>query len=147
MTNPISTLLRLKDSKVHSITSESTVLEAVHEMNRVHIGSIVVVDDEKLVGIFTERDVLQRVVAVSKSPETTKVADVMSSEVETITPKTTVDETMLIMTKRRHRHLPVMKDDKLVGLVSIGDITRWISRANEDEAQNLRSYITGGGYQ
>ncbi len=144
MNAPVSNLLTAKKSIVHSIPQQATVLEAVHEMNRLHIGSIVVLDDEKLAGIFTERDVLQRVVAEGKSPSETLVSEVMSKEVETITPKSTIEEAMRAMTVRRHRHLPVMNDGKMVGLISIGDVTRWISRVNEDEAENLRSYITGG---
>ncbi len=144
MNAPVSNLLTAKNSIVHTIPQQASVLEAVHEMNRLHIGSIVVLDNEKLAGIFTERDVLQRVVAEGKSPSETLVLEVMSREVETITPKSTVEEAMRAMTVRRHRHLPVMNDGKMVGLISIGDVTRWISRANEDEAENLRSYITGG---
>lgn len=144
MNAPVSILLTSKKKEVHTIQSSSSVLDAVHEMNRLRIGSIVVLDGERLVGIFTERDVLQRVVAEGKSPGDTQVAEVMSKEVETITPKTSVEEAMRAMTVRRHRHIPVMDDGKMVGLVSIGDITRWISRANEDEAENLRNYITGG---
>jgi len=144
MNAPVSNLLTSKKTIVHTIPQQATVLEAVHEMNRLHIGSIVVLDGERLAGIFTERDVLQRVVAEGKSPSETLVEDVMSKEVETITPKSTVEEAMRAMTVRRHRHLPVMSDGKMVGLISIGDVTRWISRANEDEAENLRSYITGG---
>lgn len=144
MNAPVSNLLTSKDSIVYTIPQEASVLDAVHEMNRLHIGSIVVLDGEKLAGIFTERDVLQRVVAEGKSPSETLVSEVMTKEVETITPKSTVEEAMRAMTVRRHRHLPVMNDGKMVGLISIGDVTRWISRANEDEAENLRSYITGG---
>jgi len=144
MNAPVSILLTSKKKEVYTIQSSSSVLDAVHEMNRLRIGSIVVLDEERLVGIFTERDVLQRVVAEGKSPGDTEVAEVMSKEVETITPKTSVEEAMRAMTERRHRHIPVMDDGKMVGLVSIGDITRWISRANEDEAENLRNYITGG---
>jgi CBS domain-containing protein len=144
MNVPVSALLRTKTAEVYSITSKATVLEAVHEMNRLLIGSIIVLDDDRLVGIFTERDVLQRVVAKGLSPDLTLVADVMTKDVETITPQTTLEETMSAMTEHRHRHLPVVEGDKIRGLVSIGDVTRWISQANENEAHNLRSYITGG---
>ncbi len=144
MNVPVSALLGEKAGKVYSISSEATVLEAVNEMNRLHIGAIIVLDGDKLVGIFTERDVLERVVAARLYPDSTQVRDVMSKEVETITPQTTIEETMQIMSERRHRHLPVLDGDKLHALVSIGDITRWISQANEDEAHSLRSYITGG---
>lgn len=144
MIAPVSNLLTPKKSVVYTIFQEASVLDAVHEMNRLRIGSIVVLDGERLAGIFTERDVLQRVVAEGKSPDETLVSDVMTKEVETITPQSTVEEAMRAMTVRRHRHLPVMDDGKMVGLVSIGDVTRWISWANENEAENLRSYITGG---
>ena len=144
MNVPISALLGEKTGKVYSIASSASVLDAVHEMNRLRIGSIVVLDDDRLVGIFTERDVLQRVVATGLPPEGTSVREVMSSEVETIQPQTTIEEAMQAMTARRHRHLPVIQDGRLLGLVSIGDITRWISQANEDEAHSLRSYIMGG---
>ena len=144
MNTPISLLLREKVSDVYSVNSESSVLEAVHEMNRLRIGCVVVVNEQnRLVGIFTERDVLQRVVAVRASPSETKIVDVMSTEVETVTGHTTVEEAMVAMTQRRHRHLPVMEDGDIIGLVSIGDITRWISRENRDEADSLREYITG----
>jgi CBS domain-containing protein len=144
MSAAVSNLLTPKKSVVYTIFQEASVLDAVHEMNRLRIGSIVVLDGERLAGIFTERDVLQRVVAEGKSPDETLVSDVMTKEVETITPQSTVEEAMRAMTVRRHRHLPVMDDGKMVGLVSIGDVTRWISWANENEAENLRSYITGG---
>ncbi len=144
MNAPVSNLLTPKNSVVYTISENASVLDAVHEMNRLRIGSIVVLDGERLAGIFTERDVLQRVVAEGKSPDGTLVAEVMTKEVETITPQSTVEEAMRAMTVRRHRHLPVMNDGKMVGLVSIGDVTRWISWANENEAENLRSYITGG---
>lgn len=144
MNVPISALLGEKTGKVFSIASNATVLDAVGEMNRLHIGSIIVLEEERLVGIFTERDVLQRVVAAGLTPESTRVSEVMTKEVETIAPSATIEETMQAMTERRHRHLPVVDDGRLIALVSIGDITRWISQANEEEAHSLRSYITGG---
>jgi CBS domain-containing protein len=144
MNVPVSALLGEKASQIFSISSTSTVLDAVHEMNRLMIGSIIVLEEDRLVGIFTERDVLQRVVAKGLSPASTSVADVMTKDVETITPQTTLEQTMEAMTERRHRHLPVVDGDQIKGLVSIGDVTRWISQANEDEAHSLRSYIMGG---
>ena len=144
MNVPISALLGEKTGKVFSIASSATVLDAVSEMNRLHVGSMIVLDEDRLVGIFTERDVLQRVVAAGLSPADTPVSEVMTQEVETIAPSATIEETMHAMTERRHRHLPVVDDGRLIGLVSIGDITRWISQANEEEAHSLRSYIMGG---
>ncbi len=143
MNTPVSALLSEKASTVFSISSSATALEAVHEMNRHRVGCMLVIDDEKLVGIFTERDVLQRVVAEGLLPESTTVSSVMTSDVETLSPNTTIKKAMEAMTERRHRHLPVLDGERLLGLVSIGDITRWISQANEQEASTLRSYITG----
>jgi len=145
MKYPVSTILSKKDSSVLTISANATVLEAVQEMNRRRVGSILVLDGEKLIGIFTERDVLQRVVAEELPPATTIVSSVMTSEIETLLPSTSIHDAMEAMTERRHRHLPVLDDNgKLCGLISIGDVTRWTSRMNEHEASALRDYISGG---
>jgi CBS domain-containing protein len=144
MNTPISALLERKGTAVHGVEATVTISEAVAEMNRHRIGSIVVLEDGRLVGIFTERDVLRRVVGESISPITMRVADVMTKNLITITPETTVEETMMIFTEKRCRHLPVIEHDRLVGLISIGDISRWIADSYRAEAEHLKNYITGG---
>jgi CBS domain-containing protein len=103
-----------------------------------------VIDSGKLVGIFTERDVLRRVVGAGVEPKTSRVAEVMTANVISITPETTIEETMRIFTEKRCRHLPVLDGGRLVGTISIGDITRWVADSNRAEAEHLKNYITSG---
>lgn len=127
-----------------SVASKVTVSEAVAEMNRHRVGSVLILDEGRLVGIFTERDVLRRVVGAGVDPTRTLVADVMTQGPITIGPETSIEETMRIFTEKRCRHLPVLDGGKLVGTISIGDITRWMADAHRAEAEHLKNYITGG---
>lgn len=144
MNAPVSALLDRKGPVVHSVAPTLSVFDAVAEMNRHLIGAMVVLDGERLVGIFTERDVLKRVVGAGLDPRRTLVADVMTRNVATITPNTSIDETMDIFTEKRFRHLPVMNDGRLLGVISIGDSTRWMAEAHHAEAAHLKNYIAGG---
>jgi CBS domain-containing protein len=144
MNAPISTILDRKGRNVFSVPPNVTVIDAVGEMNRQRVGSVLVLDGGRLVGIFTERDVLRRVVGSGLDPKRALVADVMTSGVITISPETTIDEAMQIFTEKRCRHLPVMENNRLVGAISIGDVTRWVSDANRVEAEHLKNYIAGG---
>ncbi len=140
----ISTLLAEKEfSEIFSINPEASVLDAVKEMNRRQVGCMLILDGGKIVGIFTERDVLRRVVVPGLAPATTPVSEVMTKEVDTFPPDLSVDEAMAHMTAKRHRHIPVVEDDRILGMVSIGDVTRWLSKTFENEAQNLLNYFTG----
>jgi CBS domain-containing protein len=144
MNPPVSTLLSEKGAVIHSVPVSVTVEEAVRVMNRHKVGSVVVLDGARLVGIFTERDVLYRVVAAGLPPATTPLAQVMTSNPKVITPDTTVDEALAMISEKRCRHLPVIDNGKLIGLVSQGDITRWLVNAHQAQAQHLLDYITGG---
>jgi CBS domain-containing protein len=144
MNTTIATLLEQKGGAVRTVPSTVTVAEAVHEMNRHKIGSVLVMTGLRLAGIFTERDVLRRVVGEGLDPLTTPVTKVMSANVLTITPEATVQEVMDIFAEKRCRHLPVMKEGELLGLISIGDVSRWVSSAHRAEAESLRQYISGG---
>jgi CBS domain-containing protein len=104
----------------------------------------VVLEDAKLVGIFTERDVLLRVVGAGVDPKAVKVSEVMSRNVKTVVPEATVEEVAAMFTERRCRHLPVVSQGELVGLISIGDISRWVADAHRAEAEHLKNYISGG---
>jgi hypothetical protein len=143
MNTPISALLERKGSAVRSVAPTLSVQEAVSEMNRHRIGAILVMDGSRLVGIFTERDVLRRVVGAGLDPKGALVADVMSSGVITVGPETTIEEAMNLFTEKRCRHLPVVSGGLLRGVISIGDVTRWMADANRAEAEHLRNYITG----
>lgn len=139
----IAAVLREKGSKVYSVAPEATVLEAARAMNAHNVGSLLVVDGDKPVGIFSERDLMRRVVVAGKDPAKVKVREVMSREVWVVEPDTRVKEAMAIMTERRCRHLPVVEKGKVVGLISIGDLVRWISKDQEYQIRMLENYITG----
>ncbi len=144
MNTTIATLLEQKGGAVRTVPSTVTVAEAVQEMNRHKIGSVLVMNGLRLAGIFTERDVLRRVVGDGLDPLTTPVTRVMSANVQTITPEATVQEVLDLFTEKRFRHLPVMKAGELLGLISIGDVSRWVASLHRAEAESLRQYISGG---
>jgi CBS domain-containing protein len=140
----ISTLLGQKDATLLSVPPGVSISEAVHEMNRHKVGSLLVLEGGQLTGIFTERDVLTRVVECDLDPKQHTVAEVMTRNPITITRETTVEQALGIFTNRRCRHLPVMENGQVIGLISIGDVSRWISEAYRHEAQQLKQYISGG---
>jgi CBS domain-containing protein len=144
MNTPISAILDRKGSTVFSVAPSASIADAVDEMNRHRVGSVLVLDGPRLVGIFTERDVLRRVVGAELDPKRAAVSEVMSSNVLTITRDATMEETMTIFTEKRCRHLPVVENGRLIGTVSIGDITRWMADHHRVEAEQLKNYITGG---
>jgi CBS domain-containing protein len=144
MNTSIATLLQHKGGLVRTVNAGVSVSEAVKEMNRHKIGSVLVMEGEKLVGIFTERDVLSRVVAADLDPQKTPVTQVMTSNVLTVSPETTVQQMMDLFSEKRCRHMPVVKAGAIVGMISIGDVSRWVASAHRAEAESLRQYITGG---
>ncbi|BCW93337.1 MAG: CBS domain-containing protein [Acidobacteriota bacterium] len=139
----IAAVLREKGSKVYTVAPGATVLEAARAMDAHNVGSLLVVDGDKPVGIFSERDLMRRVVVAGKDPAKVKVREVMSRDVWVVEPDTRVKEAMAIMTERRCRHLPVVEKGKVVGLISIGDLVRWISKDQEFQIRMLENYITG----
>jgi CBS domain-containing protein len=144
MDTPVAALIERKGSDVHAVASTITIAEAVAEMNKKRIGCIVIVDEGRLAGIFTERDVLRRVVGADVDPKSVKVGDVMTRNVHTISPEATIEQTMELFAEKRCRHIPVLDRGELRGLISIGDISRWVADASKAEADHLKSYITGG---
>lgn len=144
MNTSIATLLEHKGAAVRSVSMTVSVAEAVKEMNRHKIGSVLVLDGPRLAGIFTERDVLTRVIAADLDPKATPISRVMTANVITVAPETTVQQMMDIFTEKRCRHMPVVKEGKILGLISIGDVSRWVAAANRAEAESLRQYISGG---
>jgi CBS domain-containing protein len=144
MNTSISTLLASKGGALRTVPSTVTVAEAVQEMNRHKIGAILVMNEATLTGIFTERDVLTRVVAGNLDPKTTPITAVMTANVLTVAPTATVQQVMDIFAERRCRHLPVIEAGRLTGLISIGDVSRWVANAHRAEAESLRQYISGG---
>lgn len=137
----VTVILKEKPSAVFTVPKEASVADAVIGMNQHRIGSIMVVDQGRAVGIFTERDVLTRVVSANIDPRNVRVRDVMTAKFSSITAATSVEDAMQIMTDKRVRHLPVMEGNTVIGMISIGDVTRWLLKANELEAENLRKYV------
>ena len=141
----IRDLLRRKGEDVYSVGPLATVIDAVNIMNDQHVGSVLVMEAGYPVGIFSERDVLVRVVAAHRDPRQTLVRDVMTSRLHTASPDDSLLDVMQLMTERRCRHIPVVEGDSLLGLISIGDITKVMQQNLRQEVRELSSYI-GGPY-
>ena len=140
----VGEILAAKGSKVVLIGQGATVLEAALLMNEYKIGALVVSDDGHVAGMFTERDVLRRVVGERRDPATTRVAEVMTTEVVCCTPGTAIDEVRGAMKNRRIRHLPVVDDEgRLLGLVSIGDLNAHQATAQEQTIYLMHEYLYG----
>jgi CBS domain-containing protein len=137
-------ILANKGSHVYTIAPTATVLEAIHVMNDQKIGALVVKDGERLSGIFTERDVLRRVIAEERSPAAVLVGDVMTTKVACASPDADIDEASRIMRDRRVRHLPVCDESgRLLGLISIGDLNAYHASAQEAQINFLSEYVYG----
>ena len=122
---------------VHSVEPNTLVTECVRTMSVKKIGALIVMDGDRLVGIFTERDALNKVLAAGLEPGKTKVSEVMTKDPYSIPPTTTVGEAMELVTKRRFRHLPIVKDGKVVAVMSSGDLTHWLVKNQVGEIQEL----------
>lgn len=139
----IHDVLAEKGGQVLTVPVGATVREAVRQMNDVGVGSLVVLRNDRLAGIFSERDVLRRVVDQGRDIDRTRVAEIMTSPVITIRPSMPADEAMQMMTRERVRHLPVVLGDELAGMISIGDLLRWVSKSQEADIAHMKDYIVG----
>jgi len=136
-------LLNDKGRDVWSIAPDATVYEAIELISQKGIGALVVMEGERLVGIISERDYTRKVILKGKSSKKTRVREVMSLQVVCARPEHTVEEAMAIMTHRRIRHLPVVTDERVVGMISIGDAARGMIEEREFHIEQLTNYITG----
>ena len=136
-------LLAAKGGDVISISPDASVLEAITLMADRSIGSLLVMQDGELKGIVTERDYARKVIVMGRSSESTPVSDIMSADVVTATAEQTVTKCMELMTNRRIRHLPVVEGDEVVGMISIGDLVQAIIADQQQEIEQLESYISG----
>lgn len=135
-------ILDSKGREIWHITSEDSVLDAIKLMAEKKIGALLVIDNEQLIGIVSERDYARKVILQGKSSSKTPVRDIMSAEVFKVKPEQTVEDCMQTMTEKRIRHLPVIEDEKVVGVLSIGDLVKAIIAEQQYKIEQLESYIT-----
>jgi CBS domain-containing protein len=142
MDTKIQTLLDRKGHKVHSIRADQSVYEAISEMDAKHVGSLIVMDGEKVVGIITERDYLRKVILRGRSSKDTTVETIMTRNLVSIGPDHTIEEAMTLVTDKRCRHLPVFEGQQLIGILSIGDLVKWVIANQQFEIHVLEDYIS-----
>ena len=139
----LSTILDEKSGDVLQIDGGATVFEAITQMVEANVGALLVTEEGEIVGIMTERDYLRRVTLQGRTDKETAVREIMTSPLYVATPDTSVEECMALMTDRRIRHVPVVSEGKVVGIVSIGDLVRFTSKQQAFEIKYLTDYITG----
>ena len=140
----IRAILNQKSDEVFSISPDATVFEAIEMMDAKNVGALLVIKQERLVGVISERDYTRKVVLRGKRSRETKVAEIMSTNVFTTHPREGVDECLRIMTDKHIRHLPVLDGDKVVGVISIGDLVKHVISCQQAAIAHLESYIHGG---
>ncbi|MDK2858456.1 MAG: hypothetical protein PWQ29_1359 [Verrucomicrobiota bacterium] len=141
----VSKLLEKKDKELVSVSPDTIIRDAIAKMAEKSAGTALVMDGPKLLGIFSERDFLRKIYLKDKCGTGVKVSEIMSTNLTTVTPDTTLEHCMNLMTDRRIRHLPVLDGDQVVGVVSIGDIVKYMVQEKEFVIKNLENYIVGPG--
>jgi len=143
MTKTVASILRGKGYRIHSVNADATVFEALQVMANNSVGALLVMESEKLAGIMSERDYARKVVLLGKSSKEAKVREIMSDKVLFVHPHRTAEECMAIMINKRIRHLPVIDNNTLVGVISIGDVVKAVLDEKTFVIEQLEEYISG----
>jgi len=140
--DPVRLVLNQKGQNIWHVSPEGCVYDAIEMMADKHVGALMVVSEDNLVGVVSERDYARKVILQGKSSKQTQVKEIMTSPAIFVTPKHTVEDSMRIMTEKHIRHLPVVEDGKVLGVVSIGDLVKWMISAQQHTISQLHNYIT-----
>ena len=140
----ISVILSQKGTEIFSVAPNATVFEAVGMMDEKNVGALPVMDGEKLVGMISERDYTRKVMLRGKRSRDTKVSEIMSTNLTVTHPQEGVEKCLHLMTDKRIRHLPVLEGEKVVGIISIGDLVKWVISCQSAAIAHLENYISGG---
>jgi len=143
MHTPVSQLLQMKGHQIYAVAPDDSVYEAVRRMSEFGVGALVVLDGETLAGIVSERDYARKVVLQGRLSKETPVADIMTRSVVTAAPAQTVRDCMKLMTERKIRHLPVVDGNRVIGMLSIGDLVKQIITTQQAQIEQLQNYIAG----
>ena len=138
----VKDILRTKGNNVYSVEPSIMVYQAIERMCEKNIGGLLIVEDGRLVGIFTERDYARKLILKGKSSKTTQIRELMTENPITVSPENSIDDCMTLMTGKFIRHLPVVEGDKLVGLISIGDVVKHIIEEQKEIIEHLENYIS-----
>ena len=137
-------ILHQKGRQVWTVSPEMTVLDAIRQLAEKNVGALIVAEGDILIGMFSERDYTRKIILRGRSSKDTKVGEIVSAPVQTVTPEDTVEDCMRLMTEHRIRHLPVLHAGKIAGVVSIGDLVNWIISTQKVALEQMESYLTGG---
>ncbi len=138
----VADILQKKGSQVFSVTRDTTVLDAIKLLSEKNIGALPVIEDGKLLGIFSERDYARKIILKGKTSIDTPVKEIMTENPFTVEPSQTLEDCMTVMSDRHIRHLPVMKDNEVVGMISVSDVVKAIIQAQRETIDHLKNYIS-----
>jgi len=141
----VSKVIEKKGNEILSVSPETLVFDAIEKMAERSAGTALVMEGDQLVGLISERDFIRKVYLQGKCKESLCVSEIMSTELSTVSPDELLENCMKMMTEKRIRHLPVLEENRVVGIISIGDLVKFMAEQKEFEIKNLQSYISGPG--